>query len=372
MKNKAVVIFSGYNQRAVIAFLRVLKKNKIPFGIIAKSKEDTIFLSEYKYNVLYIRKHSKLVLDDLLIALREVKNKLKANEIIIAPSTEALNRFILKHKKKFNEINCTIPLVDEYLYNKISDKLTFSELCKDNGIKIPEEIDINKNTLFPFVAKPKFYFSKKTNTTLAPVIIENEKEKEEFILNYDLNDFYYQKYIGGESKYLLYYFHRDGSIFKFSQKNLIQQPNGKSMVAAISSNFHLSDESKKYETLFKKIKFFGFVMVEVKGDENYMIEANPRFWGPSQLFVDSKVNLFEAFLHDYGLIYKKPAFDFNNYIYTPYFWYGGIFITLQNKGKFKYHNYNADKFIRDFPIFIKNDIYRREDTYNIFKKELGL
>ena len=51
-------------------------------------------------------------------------------------------------------------------------------------------------------------------------------------------------------------------------------------------------------------------MVEVKhlSNKNYMIEANPRFWGPSQLFVDAGINLFEAFLVDNGLLNKRLTF----------------------------------------------------------------
>ena len=87
--------------------------------------------------------------------------------------------------------------------------------------------------------------------------------------------------------------------------------------------FHLTSESTKYEKLFKEIKFTGFVMTEIKGD-NFMIEANPRFWGPSQLFVDAKVNLFEAFLHDYNFISNKPPLVVSALKDVIYFWYGGI------------------------------------------------
>ena len=99
------------------------------------------------------------------------------------------------------------------------------------------EINNLSNANIPFVAKPKTYYSKNTKDTLSPVIINTEKQKSDFIEEYCVNEFYFQEFIGGKSKYLLYYFHGDGSIYKYSQENLIQQPNGKSMVAAISSDF---------------------------------------------------------------------------------------------------------------------------------------
>ena len=104
---------------------------------------------------------------------------------------------------------------------------------------------------------------------------------------------------------------------------MIQQPEGKSIVAAVSSDLHDSTEALKYEKLFKSINFHGLVMVEVRGVDNdfYMIEANPRFWGPSQLFVDAGMNLFEAFLNDYDVLEKINLQARKKE--TKYFWFGG-------------------------------------------------
>lgn len=371
MKKRAIVIFSGFNQRAVIAFLRVVSRNNVPFGIIAKSDSDSILLTQYKKDVISIREFVSLDLKDLLHNIDIVKQKLKVNELIIAPSTEALNRFILKNRLIFSQANCLIPLVKENLYNQISDKYTFSRLCEKNRIKVPMEINNLHNTSLPFVAKPKSYYSKNTKDTLSPVIINSEKQKSDFIEKYCVSEFYFQEFIGGKSKYLLYYFHSDGSVYKFSQENLIQQPNGKSMVAAISSDFHVTSESTKYEKLFNDIEFTGFVMIEVKGD-NFMIEANPRFWGPSQLFVDAKVNLFEAFLHDYNFITNKPPLVDSTLKDVIYFWYGGIIQTLVNNSKLDFHNYDAENLVQNYPSLLSSDIYRRKDTYEIFKKEINI
>lgn len=53
---KIVIVFSGYNQRAVISFLRTLEKNTICYAIIASSAQDTIFQSSYADKVEYVRK----------------------------------------------------------------------------------------------------------------------------------------------------------------------------------------------------------------------------------------------------------------------------------------------------------------------------
>ncbi len=81
MLNKVIIIFSGFNQRAIIAFLRTLEANKLQYAIIAKSNTDTIFLTNYKDKVIAVRKSVPLVLGDLLKSISVVKNKIKANEM---------------------------------------------------------------------------------------------------------------------------------------------------------------------------------------------------------------------------------------------------------------------------------------------------
>jgi len=365
-----VVIFSGFNQRAIIAFLRTLKKNNVSFSIIASSNMDPILLTEYKKNVVNIRDSIKLDIKDLLNSIEKVKKVKNAKKIIIAPSTEALNRFLLKHRERIENLNCIIPLVRNEIYYKISDKYTFSLLCKENNILVPEEYNIEAINVFPIVAKPKTYFAMSNNEVYEPIIVHDYNELTIFKEKYNKKNFYFQQYIPGKSMYLLYYFYKNGQIRKFSQENLIQQPEGKSIVAAISSNFHNSNVSKKFEELFRKINYFGLIMVEIKESNSkfYMIEANPRFWGPSQLFVDAGVNLFEDFLLENNVINDIINVNLSNII-TKYFWYGGMIDVFNKKKELIFHNYSYDEFINSFKEWLSVEIYRRDDTMKIFNKE---
>lgn len=369
---KEIIVFSGFNQRAILAFLRTLKKYKVPFSIIASSIKDTILLSDYKAKVIAIRKKKQLNLIDLISSIKKVKNEKEAEEYIIAPSTEALNRFLLKNRAQFKKINCAIPLINKNLYEKISDKYSFGEICEQYGILVPKTISPNKNSKFPFVAKPRTYFSsKKTDISLNPVIIENKQQWNGFKKQYLIDDFYFQKFIEGKSLYLLYYFHRNGKVYKFSQENYIQQYGGKSVVAAKSSTFHLDKESSKYEKMFKKLKFHGLIMIEVRqrGQMNYMIEANPRFWGPSQLFIDAQANLFLPFLHDYELITSLPAFNPKKGA-TSYCWFGGMVETISEGNQLFFHKSNKADLIDELSAWLHEDIYMRQDSEKIFLKEL--
>ena len=159
---------------------------------------------------------------------------------------------------------------------------------------------------------------------------------------------------------------------KFSQENFIQQSEGKSILAAKSSDFHLTDYSSMYEGLFKKLKYRGLVMIEVKvNDRNLlMIEANPRFWGPSQLFVDANINFFNAMLYDYGLLSKKPMQQSNSLENILYYWNDGTSYLNNNINKIAFHNYSKEQFLEESTLWEQSNILNRNDTKKIHQELL--
>ena len=61
LKLKYIILFSGYNQRAVIAFLRTLTQNHVDnYIIFAASEKDSILKTEYRSRVFVIRKNKVL------------------------------------------------------------------------------------------------------------------------------------------------------------------------------------------------------------------------------------------------------------------------------------------------------------------------
>lgn len=368
--NRAFIIFSGFNMRAVVAFLRTLKAQQVNFVIIAASKEDPIFHTDYKQYVGATRSEVALRLDDLLKGIKLAQSKIKADRYSIAPSTEALNRFLLDHQSDFEALQCEIPLVNKQLYETISNKQSFAEVCAEHNIAVPAKYPTVEACEYPFVAKPKRYYDKQGQTP-PPMLIFNEAEKQAFMTMHDVEDFFYQAFIAGSSYYLLYYFYRHGEVAKFSQINYVQQPEGKSIIAAESANLHESNESRKYEDLLIALDYRGLIMIEVRRQEeqHYMIEANPRFWGPSQLFVDAGLNLFEAFLYDWEFITQKPRLKAGQP--TKYFWFGGAGKDPKNYHKLTYLTYSQRQFIDDLPDWLSADVYNRSDTQEMFKLELA-
>ena len=365
--SKVVIIFSGYNDRAVISFVRTLENNKIEYVIIARNEKDLILKTDYKDKVILTRESQNLSLVDVKKYIEIVRKKYNAKWYFIAPSTEALNRFLLIERTTLEKLNVIVPLCDADVYVSVSDKKSFSDICREYGIFVPDEYASMENVNFPYVAKPREYLSR-DGSHFTPFLIFNEKQEESFLEVCNPSDFYFQAYIKGKSIYLLYYIHRNGELFKFSQENLIQQPDGKSIIAATSSDFHNAHESIKFAQLFRKLSFHGLVMVELKvvGDKSYMIEANPRFWGPSQLFVDAGMNFFEALLNDYDLVRDPPTF--HESIIPKYFWFGGFQETLRENKKNIFHVGREKDFLNDLDAWIENDVYNRADTTNVFKE----
>ena len=170
--NKAILIFSGYNQRANLAFCRTAEKHNIPFIIIANGHRDSIFHTQYQNKVKAIRATSVLDIRHIRDIINKLNSELNVKRFIILPNAEFLNRFILKYHQELAEINCVVPLVPQDLYKRMSDKYDFGQMSQEFGLAIPQEvgeIDI------PFVAKPIKNFSD-SGRALKPYLILNEKD----------------------------------------------------------------------------------------------------------------------------------------------------------------------------------------------------
>lgn len=359
---KGIIVISGYNMRAIISFLRVCVINEVPFYIIASGNDDPIFLTKYHSNVSYVRVDNDI--ERIYDIIMYVKFAEKLDEAFILPSTEYLNRYLLNNVNKFKAGNIKIKLINKELYEKISDKFSFSEMCENNGIKVPYIYKNYNDIKYPIIAKPKSYF----DYIGKPKKISNKKDFENFLLNNDINNWFIQQYLIGSSYYLLYYFKEDGEYIAYSQQNLIQQKDGKSITLAMSSNIHELSISNEYANMLKNYKFQGLIMIELRksNDIFYMIEANPRLWGPSQLFVDSKVPIFENYLYDMGFYIDSDKLKNTDYISSYYFWNEGLILS---DGLETYYNYNNSNLLNNYNLLMNIEIFNREDTINLFNNK---
>ena len=283
-----------------------------------------------------------------------------------------MNRFLLENRKELEDDQFIVPLVNINLYEQISDKLSFSHLCKKKKIKIPKEFDDISNITIPFVAKPKKYKIDGDITVEKPILIMNDNDLKLFISKKNKDNFYFQEFIGGSSFYLLYYFNKDGSYSVYSQNNLIQQDNGLSIIGAKSSNFHHNKVSNDYASLLQGKGFEGLIMIEVKMFKNeiFMIEANPRLWGPSQLILDANMDLFYHFATDFNLISGDLIFNLDYKENITYFWSGGIHEDLSKNNLLAFHCYDQAIFLKEYNNWVINDVYLKNDSISLYFHEL--
>lgn len=369
---RRLLIFSGNNPRAVFAFIRTLDSEGLEYDIIAGGLTDPILKTNYSSKVLYIRE-TKALNQELFAKIRGIADaRMPQTELFIVPSTEFLNRFILDNEKVLEKLGYIIPLVNNNLYRKVSDKESFQNMCAQSHIRTPRVMEIGQIDRFPVVAKPKLYVSSDGNIH-TPIIIENSRELLDFKTKFITQDFDIQEYIEGGSYYLLYYIYKDGTVKKMSQQNLVQQSGGKSIIAAKVSNIETLPISAQFEDMFVSSGFYGLVMVEVKmqSDGDFcMIEANPRLWGPSQLFVDANFNLFIDMLIDNGLMKVNTARPSSPNDEAKYFWYGGYVETLKKHQDLKFYCKPTD-ITENIETWKSIDVYNRLDTQCIYETEVN-
>ncbi|MFZ5437839.1 MAG: ATP-grasp domain-containing protein [Patescibacteria group bacterium] len=363
MKKTSFLIFSDYNFRAIIVICRLFSKYNVNFFIIAKSKTDLVFLTKYKKNVIFTRKSDSLSAKEIIT----IRKKINFDNVVILPTSEFLNQFLLKNNLILLKNKILVPLVNKSLYLKVSNKKSFANYLKKNDILIPKEFKKLFKLDYPFVAKPIVNIKKETKY---PYLIFNNQEKANFLLKEDQRDFFYQEYINGQSYYLLYYISKNGIIFKSSQKNLAQQYNGKSIIFAKKSNLHFKTISYKFERILKDLKFHGLIMIEVKQIKNkfFFIEANPRLWGPMNLIAETQDEILTKFIEDNINIKIKN----NKTEKTTYLWLGGFIENIKNNKEITWYIKKPRYLIVFLLKHFFYDVYFKLDTIRVFMKELGI
>ncbi|HRE16051.1 MAG TPA: hypothetical protein PLW86_03160, partial [Rhodocyclaceae bacterium] len=206
------LVFSGYNERAVIAFLRVLKRYDIDVFIVANGPNDRILRTAYASDVCFVRPQGALDVANMSQALDAALVSAAGHRLLLAPSTEGLNRFFLANPELLANRGIMLPLVDQALYQQISDKFSFGELCRSAGIGVPENIADPARCALPFVAKPLVY---ELASPLAPRLILTESDRLALLSSPELPKYYFQQFVEGRSIYLLLHFSGRGEVCAF-------------------------------------------------------------------------------------------------------------------------------------------------------------
>lgn len=366
--NQAVLIFSGFNTRAVVAFCRSATRLNVPFHILASSEQDPILMTPYASSVYLTRENLSLEPAAVIGWIEGIRKANHYDRLVVLPTSEFLNRFLLENRAALENAGCYVPLASMELYKQVSGKQSFAELCSQFGLAAPQEFN-TMPTKVPFVAKPRRYASTRTGKQLKPWLLTSAELVERFRQCEIPDDFFFQEMATGRSVYLLYYVSRTDQDVLYSQENLMQQCNGGSIIIARRSTSHEQPIAQQYLKMFKELGYWGVLMLELKDTpEGYvMIEANPRFWGPFQFVIDNRVPILDQFLIECGFE-LEPAIDSSEPGDIPYyFWSGGMTHASQ---PLAFHNYCEQQFLADYPDLIRSDVYLRDDSLQIYSSEI--
>jgi predicted ATP-grasp superfamily ATP-dependent carboligase len=366
------IVFSGFNDRAVIAFCRSATKHQVGFHIVARSGDDKIFQTRYADKVVLQRDTLSLGPKLFGDAVSAIRHKGVESSLIYVPTTEYLNRYVLAHRQECESLGLETDLVDQELYQSLSDKGSFYRLCRSARLPVPKQDTDPSGIGFLCVAKPKTYFGSGNRLNSKPVFLDDIKQMNDFRVKYVPDDYVFQEYVQGDSYYLLYYCSKAGDIVSYSQRNLIQQHEGGSIVAAVPDRLHQEEMGSEYRKLLKRMGFTGFVMIELRkrADQYFMIEANPRLWGPIQLTLDASVGLFEAYFRDHGYDVCRPRTSKASDV--AYFWMGGLLSTSRAGYSCLFHSFSPSELCRSFDRWLESDVWKRPDSISIFLSELAL
>ena len=353
---KTFVVFSGYNDRANIAFYRAAVKLDVSFHIVALTRQDKVFLTDYVGNVFFVRETSELTLslfERIIDRFREVSD---VSEKFILPNSEYLNWFLLQNRIQLQDMGWSISLPPNDVYSLISNKESATNwVGKFDGIEIPSNFTFNE-IQFPCVAKPKLNVS--SGYTQYPVFLNLESDLADF--EGEDSSFFFQEFIKGKSYYFCAYVSSCGRTISYWQENIAQQPGGKSILLARSCSNPGVQVTSIIDGL-RELDFTGPIMMEVilSQGEFYFIEFNPRLWGPLDLARSACPSLFELLFEDLGF---DVSFHSPEKVETHSCWYAWGFGALGHD----YVVYPADD--KDFSVeqvfslICENDLYKQSDT----------
>lgn len=370
--SKAFLVFSGGNDRAVVAFLRALSLCGGCAYIVARTRADRILRTAYRRDVVLVRDTPELTLDIFVDCVKQVRKLSADRKLVILPSSEYFNHFLLEHREHIESLDLEIPLTEAELYNQLTNKRTASALFGSAGIDVPAEVPTLDAARLPLVAKPIRNIGT-SGATLYPALLHSEEDVLRFAATNTAGDFFFQEFVRGHSLYLFVYVSRDPEhILLWSQRNILQQPQGKSMLFAEPYQLHEMPVAKRLLDVLIARRFTGLGMIELIQDRDrfVFIEMNPRIWGPIQFCLDQHQPLLQAFigqcLHGDPGRYAKVRSDRRR---SHYFWLGGLLETAMSNGAADWH---ADRisWLRLVAIGVRSDVYLRLDSWRCFVFEI--
>lgn len=291
-----VVILADKNSRAAITCLRSLSRQRqcvdVYPAISATTHAATVFVSytHYPYRTQLLRydDRDELRFFNSLVSLHD-----QIGSYILFPTGERVLRWATRSKQVLHEIGVTVPTVDFATYQQASDKESFAQLASSFGITVPTLLEeIPRAYASKFVVKPKKGTWGRCDVLSNPVLVESKAALEKLrSVKLKTHLHFAQQYVEGPSYYYCALYNKGAKRMEFTQKTLIQQPDGKSVIKAEPAEIPPPVQNA-LDHMMCELEWHGVMMIELKesGGDYYAIECNPRFWGPLQLAMDNDID----------------------------------------------------------------------------------
>ena len=351
MAARRFLLFSGHNDRAVVALCRFFEQAGLPFVIVAAGQADAIHRTKWAEHVVFNRQDPVVT----VAWLRQLATS-QGGTLIYCPTTEFINHFVLVNREALAGCGLHIGLPDcavyETLTGKHSSQALMTGLCSDLHLPATQPPD---QWHAPCVLKPRENVH--AGRVLYPLLCPTDATLHQALSTVDRSNYFAQDFIQGQSHYLCAYLARDGEFASFWQINLMQQGGGKSIVLAQPCGNPGLNEASLFRGLHER-GYHGAFMLEVIASQGqlFYIEVNPRFWGPLQLALDVCPDILRLFAREQGFDTRAlPAQRPENACYA---WAYGA----QQPGTVVHPAGMALDAQERERLLLAHDIYARDDT----------
>ena len=118
------LLFSGHNDRAVLALCRAFTNRKVDFVLVAGSKSDPILRTTYSDHVAFIRADHVVDLSLFEKARRSISPQYS---LVYCSTTEFINSWVINNRQSLRDLDIEENLTTVDVYNKLTTKSTSPE-----------------------------------------------------------------------------------------------------------------------------------------------------------------------------------------------------------------------------------------------------